>query len=85
MSDLTVEVDITPAQLAAANQAWEKVKVDALEVKLLGLIKAFVDAGVTIDMLMWDWVIPRYLTEEEREDIVKVVARDSFQNGGSDA
>ena len=85
MSNLTVEVDITPAQLEAANRAWEQVKLDALDVKLLGITKAFTDAGVSLDGVMLDWVLSRYLTKEEREDIPKVVARDSFQNGGSNA
>ena len=85
MSDLTVKVDITPAQLEAANQAWEKVKIDALDVKLLGLVKAFADTGVSIDEAMLNWVLSRYLTKEEREDIPKVVARDSFRNGETNA
>ena len=85
MSNLTVEVDITPAQLEAANRAWEQVKLDALDVKLLGITKAFTDAGVSLDGVMLDWVLSRYLTKEEREDIPKVVARDSFQNGAANA
>ena len=85
MSNLTVEVDITLEQLEAANRAWEQVKLDALDVKLLGITKAFTDAGVPLDGVMLDWVLSRYLTKEEREDIPKVVARDSFRNGDSNA
>jgi len=34
---------------------------------------------------MLNWVLSRYLTKEEREDIPKVVARDSFQDGETNA